>query len=188
MLNVKQEERKFLEHVSQLVTYWDEIGGTNQKDKLEGLAFSVLSSIDGCSYVGEYALIPADDNGGHECVFNLSNDIGGCLHEVFFEVHRKSNSKNTIDKETRKFLEHISDLVGYWDEIAGQNQKDKLEGLAFSILSTIDGCSCVGIYALIPSEYDGGEQCVFHLSNNISGCLHEMFYEVHRELSNKNSK
>lgn len=49
----------------------------------------------------------------------------------------KVKSKAEIRDE---FLSHIKDLVNYWDSINDSN-KGKLEGLAFSIMSTIDGVS-----------------------------------------------
>ena len=91
MLNIKNEETKFLTFLSDMVNYWDkEVSSGDQRSRLEGLAFSILSHMDGCS--GEpYALIPTEDRGSTS-TFSLGNDIAGCLHEKFFEIHRE-NSK-----------------------------------------------------------------------------------------------
>lgn len=92
---------------------------------------------------------------------------------------------SNIEKQEKKFLEYVSDMVTYWDEHVDKNlnQKERLEGLAFSILSYIDGCSGEP-HSLIPADYTSGK-CSYSFNNDISGSLHELFYEVHREKSDK---
>ena len=88
MFNLEKEEVKLLEFFSDMVNYWDNCvdGNMSQKDRLEGLAFSILSHLDGCS--GEmYRVIPAIEDGNH-LTYSLNNSINGCLHERFYEVHR----------------------------------------------------------------------------------------------------
>jgi len=53
----------------------------------------------------------------------------------------------TKEEIRQEFLEHIKGLVKYWDELPQKTTTDRLDGLAFSILSTIDGCS-ISICAL----------------------------------------
>ena len=47
----------------------------------------------------------------------------------------------TAKELTTQFLEHIHLLVDYWDTVERESTHAKMEGLAFSILSMLDGCS-----------------------------------------------
>jgi hypothetical protein len=112
----------------------------------------------------------------------------------------------TVEEVRKQFLEHIWHLTDYWNkaERAG-DQKDRLEGLAFSILSTLDGSSVAipgfivapdapkFILAPIAHETDKeynkeqGENWYpeNHNSNvkcDIGGTLHELFHGVGREM------
>ena len=95
----------------------------------------------------------------------------------------------TEDEVRQQFLEHIWRLIDYWDKQA-MPQRRKLEGLAFSILTALDGDSA-GICGFIvapathpedmeylinrgvnyyPQNHDSDIKC------DISGGLHELFY------------
>lgn len=84
----------FLRHVAVLVRYWHDLPAPATRtvlDRMNGLAFSILSTIDGSSMeVPAFALTPAphpDDAGYHR--INGDNwwpddvDIAGGLHEVW---------------------------------------------------------------------------------------------------------
>lgn len=45
----------------------------------------------------------------------------------------------TKDELRDKFLDHIKNLVTYYSELKDRTEKEKLQGLAFSILCTFDG-------------------------------------------------
>lgn len=45
----------------------------------------------------------------------------------------------TKEEVLKKFLNHIWSLIDYWDAIEKQTSREKLEGLAFSILNIFDG-------------------------------------------------
>jgi len=51
--------------------------------------------------------------------------------------------EKTVDEVREDFLQHIRTLVNYWDEVgepdAPKTQKERLAGLAFSIMVTLDG-------------------------------------------------
>ena len=48
--------------------------------------------------------------------------------------------EKTVDEMREEFLNHIRLLIDYWDQVEGQKTtKDRLAGLAFSILVTLDG-------------------------------------------------
>jgi hypothetical protein len=101
-------------------------------------------------------------------------------------------------EETRQlFLEKIWTLVDYWDkEDRPKTKREALQGLAFSILSTLDG-SGVGLppFAVVPLPCS--EDKAYHKENgepwfplpqkngpknDIGGCLHEHYYDVGREM------
>ena len=51
-------------------------------------------------------------------------------------------SKKLNEQEVQeRFLNHVRFMVEYWGEGLDEVAKSKLSGLAFSILSAIDGCS-----------------------------------------------
>jgi hypothetical protein len=101
-------------------------------------------------------------------------------------------SREKSEYEVREeFLNHVRRLVEYWNGIEKDTTKEKLEGLAFSILTTLDGESATlpsFIVAPLPHEDDKE----YHIDNDedyypenhnanvkcdISGCLHEMFFK-----------
>ena len=101
-------------------------------------------------------------------------------------------SKEKSEDEIRnEFLSHVRHLVKYWGNLKDKNCEEKLSGLAFSILSAIDGSSvnlCGFILAPCPHEddkqyhIDKGDDYYpqNHESNvkcDIAGSLHELFYE-----------
>lgn len=65
----------------------------------------------------------------------------------------------TRDEVQDLFLRHISNMVDYWlKESRAETTEEKLEGLAFSILTAIDGQSCAlpgFILAPNPHHSDG---------------------------------
>lgn len=98
------------------------------------------------------------------------------------------------EKEVRKlFLQYVWQLVRYWQ--TQENTKDEaVEGIAFSILSTLDGSSVVlPAFAVIPTphsddrdyhikeeqnffpDFDSSKHC------DIAGSLHEIFYSCQPE-------
>jgi hypothetical protein len=102
-------------------------------------------------------------------------------------------SREYSEEEIKEqFLEHIRMLVNYWDkDVSNKTQTERLSALAFSILSTIDGCS-VSLPAFILSPLphkDDKEYAIEHGENyypqnhklavkgDIAGGLHESFYK-----------
>lgn len=97
-------------------------------------------------------------------------------------------SKEYSEKEARElFLDHIHNLIDYWlNEERAETTKDKMEGLAFSILTTLDGESGnMPSYELKPFnskediEYlkENGENYYPENGIDIAGCLHDFFYK-----------
>ena len=93
----------------------------------------------------------------------------------------------TREEVQEKFLEHIRDLIDYWEEEArAKTSREKLEGLAFSILTALDGCA-----AALPGfevKAIGTEEDIEYFEEidenyypidgeDIAGNLHELFYK-----------
>lgn len=96
----KQVRQEFLDHVRMLVNYWDkETSKTDSREKLEGLAFSILVAIDGEAVaLPSFILAPCPneddkqyhiDNGedyypeNHDS--DVKCDIAGNLHNEFYK-------------------------------------------------------------------------------------------------------
>ena len=82
-----------------MIDYWDDLPDQTTREKMEGLAFSILTAIDGCAValppfiVAE--LIEDDDTDDATKYQQLiKRDIGGDLHERFFPMGKKRNHKN----------------------------------------------------------------------------------------------
>ena len=92
----------FIEHLWTMIDYWNTVppiqGETpaTQRDRLSGLAHSILSTIDGVSMsLPAFLLIPAphhDDSEYHKergenwwPKGNRAPDIGGSLHEILYK-------------------------------------------------------------------------------------------------------
>lgn len=58
----------------------------------------------------------------------------------------------TTREASAKFVEHVSDMVDYWDGLAAKTPREKLHGLAFSILVALDGeAASLPGYLVIPN-------------------------------------
>ncbi len=110
-------------------------------------------------------------------------------------MKRKKSRELTTEEIRREFIAQVHHTINYWSELEDKEENDKLEGLAFSILSMLDGCR-VGIpqFIVAPNPHPedkkyckrGGKN--FYPTNNkrikgdISGSLHELFYEYKPEI------
>lgn len=97
-----------------------------------------------------------------------------------------SNSRELTQDEVRdNFLSHIKGCIHYWNSQPGP-QISKLEGLAFSILAAIDGCTDLPGFILAPLPHkDDKQYCIdneedYYPQNSegivncdIAGTLHE---------------
>lgn len=95
----------------------------------------------------------------------------------------------TEDEVRERFLRHMHSLIAYWNGEKGSNAdpdappRRKLEGLAFSIMSTLDGCSMnFPRFSVMACPHESDEQ--YHKDSgerwypkgvDIAGCLHELF-------------
>jgi len=103
-------------------------------------------------------------------------------------------SKEYTKEEVREqFLDHIRMMVDYWDSIPKETTKEKLSGLAFSILTALDGCSA-DLPSFIVAPLSSPEDKQYHIDEDenyypenheiegkikcdIAGGLHEFFYK-----------
>ena len=91
---------KVLSHIRNLAKYWDTVPRETTKEKLDGLAFSFLTMLDGGTSLPGFILAPLPcesdkeynlDNGGkyypenHHIEHLIKGDIGGCLHELYYK-------------------------------------------------------------------------------------------------------
>lgn len=101
---------EFLQHVHSLTRYWETVRPSDHReytvrDRLEGLAFSIMTALDGCSHLPGFIVAPCpheSDKPYHEqegsnwypenldC--NVVCDIGGGLHEHLVK-HQKKEEK-----------------------------------------------------------------------------------------------
>ncbi len=111
-----------------------------------------------------------------------------CLATMPSELAQPSCSARAFTKVEAKdaFLTHIRALIDYWSRVDGQNEKEKLSGLAFSILNIFDGTT-IALPAmdivLRPHKSDkqfckenGENWWVAGMVINDEATLHEEFY------------
>jgi hypothetical protein len=95
-----------------------------------------------------------------------------------------SEPRAYTEEEVRsKFLDHVRLLVSYWD---GQptTSRNKLDGLAFSIMTTLDGGSGLPGFIVTPNPHVDDKEFNRAEGNNwypddcdIAGCLHDQYYK-----------
>jgi len=94
-----------------------------------------------------------------------------------------------------QFLSHIRDSAHYWNTIEGDDApkttKDRLDGLAFSICTMLDGCTHLPEFMVVPLPHESDKK--YHINNkekyylenhhvenliqgNIGGSLHELLF------------
>ena len=97
----------------------------------------------------------------------------------------------TAEEAREMFLHHVRELARYWAELPGdKTPRERCDGLAFSILVAIDGCSAelpALDLSLSPhpddeAYYKGNGENWFETGMVINDCqLHEAFYRPNRD-------
>lgn len=88
----------------------------------------------------------------------------------------------TVDEMRSLFIRHVRALIDYWAAVGEMDTRDRLEGLAHSLLVTLDG-DAIGLpaYRVTPSPHP--DDRAFHEQNeenwypedvDIGGGLHEL--------------
>jgi hypothetical protein len=99
--------------------------------------------------------------------------------------------EKSMEEVREEFLDHVRFMVDYWDNVEKDTTKEKLSGLAFSILVALDGCASdlpAFIVAPLPNKEDKqylieNEEDYYSENHNsdvkcdIAGSLHELFYK-----------
>lgn len=102
----------------------------------------------------------------------------------------------TTDEIREKFLRHVWNLIEYWEkEDRPGSTRERLEGLAHSILATLDGASAeLPSFIIAPSPHESDK--AYHkkegenwypenkasVNGDIGGALHELLYPIGREM------
>lgn len=97
----------------------------------------------------------------------------------------------TMEEVRSMFLEHVHNLVDYWERLPGKEMKERLEGLAFSILVALDGESAtLPSFMVVPDPHEDdkayfqneGENWFPEPAQQLDGLewLHEHFYEKNK--------
>ena len=95
----------------------------------------------------------------------------------------------TKEEVCRKLISHFMAISKYWAELPHKTDRQKCDGLVFSILAAIDG-SCVDLpsFDMIPCSCLGDKE--FYIKNGenwyekevVNDCqLHELLCEMERE-------
>jgi len=96
----------------------------------------------------------------------------------------------TADEVEAEFLRHVAGIVDYWDkESRVTSAREKMEGVAFSILVLLDGgAALLPAYAVSPrphpsdEEYRRGQGQNWYPSDvDIAGSLHEKIHGLWRK-------
>ena len=76
-------------------------------------------------------------------------------------IRPKEKSEEIVREE---FLNHIRGLVDYWDKVDEKNCREKLQGLAFSVLAMLDGVSTdICGFIVAPSTHEDDK--AYHIAN-----------------------
>lgn len=103
----------------------------------------------------------------------------------------------SVDEMRTKFLEHVDAMIEYWSDDTRERGggRQRLEGLAFSLLVALDGgAAALPRFVVIPCPHESDK--MFHqsrgenwypsagrhrdASSDIAGSLHEHFHDVRR--------
>lgn len=105
----------------------------------------------------------------------------------YMERSSRMSREKTKQEMQEEFVSYIHDLIGYWKtEKRTPDLEGKLEGLAFSILTAIDGeAMALPGYKLSPLMADGDKEYFisrdedyYPEDTDIAGNLHEIFLQV----------
>lgn len=102
-----------------------------------------------------------------------------------------SPKEKKMEEVREDFLNHVRDMVDYWHDVPNKTEKEKLNGLAFSIMAALDGCSVdIPGFIVAPLPHETNKQ--YHMDNeedyypenhnsevncNIAGELHDHYYK-----------
>lgn len=90
----------------------------------------------------------------------------------------------TTDEVRERFLDHVRTLAAYWNDVPNQTTRDKLDGLAFSIMVLLDGGTGLPGFKVTPNPHAADKEYHRREGSNwfpndcdIAGCLHDMYHK-----------
>jgi len=104
------------------------------------------------------------------------------------------SKEKTVEQIRDEFLSHVEHLVDYWCDTK-ENKREAMEGLAFSIMSALDGSS-MALPAFIVAPLTNKDDMLYHITNgtdyypynddnkvdgDIGGSLHELIFKDREE-------
>ena len=93
----------------------------------------------------------------------------------------------TIEECQAAFLKHVWVLIDYWSKLPGKTERERMDGLAFSMLVAIDGeAMAVPSFTLAPAPHPDDKEYRRSQGNNwwppsgvdIAGPLHDQFHDA----------
>jgi hypothetical protein len=116
---------ELIENIRELISFWESTENSSL-EKLNGLAFSILVALDGCSdNIPSFIIAPSPhpedkqyniERGNnyypenHELEDYVNGDIGGSLHELFIRV-REKDIKPILEKSEKRHYERYKKLM-----------------------------------------------------------------------------
>lgn len=115
----EEVQEKVINHILHLIEYWDENDQTPETvDKLEGLAFSILSMFDGSTMdIPQFIIAPDPHPSDKEYLRSVNSNwytenhnsdvkcnIGGYLHELLFPAKKLRDEKRARNKKIDNVL------------------------------------------------------------------------------------
>ena len=99
-LSAEEARVVFVQHVAGVVEYWEnEKGSLTNRERLEGVAFSILTALDGGRLMmPPFAVRPIpDEKEGFDCFGTVwpDKDLGGGLHDIFDRELKKKPEERT---------------------------------------------------------------------------------------------
>jgi len=129
-----------------------------------------------------------------ELAFDHKNILERFIENNPHKIENKDLIYST-DEIKEQVLDHIRTMVKYWNNLEGKNApktvEDRLDGLAFSFLTMLDGC-CMDLpgFLVVPHPHESDKD--YHIDNeekyypenhhvevygDIAGSLHESFHK-----------
>lgn len=99
-LSAEEARVVFVQHVAGVVEYWEnEKGSLSNRERLEGVAFSILTALDGSGLtMPPFTVRPIpDEKGGFDFFGTVwpDKDLGGGLHDIFDRELKKKPEERT---------------------------------------------------------------------------------------------
>lgn len=126
------------------------------------------------------------------CLIQKAEEMGIPRSETPVEQGESGSQEYSREQIEQILVNKIYDIIDYWNTLPNKTQKERMEGLAFSILSTLDGSS-IELPAFIVAPCPHPDDKEYHIERgenyfpdndnlvdlikgDLGGVLHEIFY------------